>query len=86
MPTVFGDLHAERTFRTYDEANALEAALRELQAAGEIEEIPVLHPEHPRLEEHWFRDVASGEVFRYCPPEFPSRGVWEPVEPPWGQG
>lgn len=27
----------------------------------------------------WFRDNDSGETWRFVPPDFPFRGVWEPV-------
>jgi len=27
----------------------------------------------------WFKDVDSGQVWRLVPPDFPFRGVWEPV-------
>ena len=28
----------------------------------------------------WFEDVDSGQRWRLVPPDFPFRGVWEPVE------
>lgn len=28
----------------------------------------------------WFQDVGSAEIWRLVPPDFPFRGVWEPVE------
>lgn len=28
----------------------------------------------------WFKGVGSGEIWRLVPPDFPFRGVWEPVE------
>ena len=27
----------------------------------------------------WFKDVHSGQIWRLVPPDFPFRGVWEPV-------
>lgn len=27
----------------------------------------------------WFEDVESGEVWRLVPPDFPFKGLWEPV-------
>jgi len=27
----------------------------------------------------WFKDVGTGEVWRLVPPDFPFRGLWEPV-------
>lgn len=27
----------------------------------------------------WFRHLESGQVWRLVPPDFPFRGVWEPV-------
>jgi hypothetical protein len=28
----------------------------------------------------WFEDVASREVWRLVPPDFPFKGLWEPVD------
>ena len=27
----------------------------------------------------WFKDIDSAEVWRLVPPDFPFRGLWEPV-------
>ncbi len=27
----------------------------------------------------WFEDIESGELWRLIPPDFPFRGLWEPV-------
>lgn len=29
----------------------------------------------------WFQDIDSGAVWRLIAPDFPFRGLWEPVEP-----
>jgi len=79
MSGVLAGLHGRRQFNRPEEAEELEKTITELIAAGQVEEIPVAQPEHPRLEEHWYRDVASGDVYRYCPPEYPARGTWEKV-------
>lgn len=30
----------------------------------------------------WFKDCDSGEIWRLIEPDFPFRGMWEPVVPP----
>jgi hypothetical protein len=79
MKGVLGSIKKTRTFASYEESERLEQRLSDLRSSGLIEEIPVTTPEHPLLEEHWYRDIETGEVYRYCPPEFPSRGLWEKV-------
>lgn len=27
----------------------------------------------------WFKDIVSGQVWRLVPPDFPFKGLWEPV-------
>lgn len=28
----------------------------------------------------WFQDIGSGEVWRLVPPDYPFKGLWEPVK------
>jgi hypothetical protein len=55
----------------------LEQKLAELVALGTVVEIPVEPIEHPLQEEHWYLDRVTNAVFRYVPPNFPARGVWQ---------
>ena len=80
MKGILASLKKSRVFSSFEESKHLEQELAELKVSGLIEEIPVTMPEHPLLEEHWYRDIETGEVYRYCPPEFPSRGVWEKIQ------
>jgi len=51
--------------------------------AGMAEEIPVgrINMAMPAgFEERWFKCCTSGEVWRRVTPEFPFRGLWEPVD------
>lgn len=29
----------------------------------------------------WFKEKATGEIWRLVPPDFPFKGLWEPVKP-----
>lgn len=80
--SFFFALHPSRSFVSYDDARALEKELARVTAEGLIQEITVTRPQHPLLEEHWYRHLATGDVYRYCPPEFPARGAWEKVDFP----
>lgn len=79
MSDLLASLHSSTQFSSYREADRLERRLADLKNAGEIEEIAVDWPQHPLLEEHWYRERSTSVVYRYCPPEFPSRGVWERI-------
>jgi hypothetical protein len=79
MKEVLAVIHRKKRFDSYAESEQLEQEIESLIKAGEVEEIPVDTPEHPLLEEHWYREIKTGVVYRYCPPEFPARGVWEEV-------
>lgn len=79
MSGIFKQLHDWRRFDTWREVDHLEKNISELLRAGDIEEISVESPESIMQTERWFRDVATGEVFRYQRPEFPARGIWEKV-------
>lgn len=80
MTGVLGELHSKACFDRPEEAEALEQRIDALIASGQVEEMPVAQPEHPLLEEHWYRDVVTGDVYRYCPPEYPARGTWQKIE------
>ncbi len=73
MKGTLGKLHQKSHFRTYLESERLEKKIQALIKVGKVKEIAVYKPEHPLLEEHWYRDVETGEIYRYCPPEFPAR-------------
>ena len=79
MKGVLSKLHPKNRFESYPENERFERKIKNLIIAGEVEEISVDTPEHPFLEEHWYQDMKTEEIYRYCPPEFPARGVWEKV-------
>jgi len=79
MTGILDTLHHKRHFDIPEESERLEEAIKQLILDGRVEEIAASRPEHPRLEEHWYRDVATGDVYRYCPPEYPARGTWERI-------
>jgi hypothetical protein len=51
--------------------------------AGVTELVPVVEPSPDLifgLEERWYRCKESGEIWRLITPDFPFRGLWEPVD------
>ena len=49
---------------------------------GQVEEITP-DPEYGPGEIYggmWFRELASGEIWRLVPPDYPFKGLWEPVK------
>lgn len=50
--------------------------------AGDLEEVPV-DPKYGPGEIYggrWFRDSRTGETWRLVPPDYPFKGLWEPVK------
>lgn len=80
MISILESLHPKRRIDSAWEEEELEKRIGELVQVGIVEEVAVERPEHPALEEHWYRDRESGEVYRYMPASFPARGKWEKVE------
>jgi hypothetical protein len=80
MSSLLANLHPEHRIDSIAEKDRLEAKLHELITQSLIDEIAVKSPEHPLQEEHWYQDKATGEVYRYIPPNFPARGSWEKVQ------
>lgn len=76
---VLSKIRESEKFSSYEESENFEDQIAFLISTGRIEEVSVESPEHPLLEEHWYKDLDTGEIYRYCPPEFPSRGVWRKV-------
>lgn len=78
--SIFQELHDKGAFDSSQEQERLERNLKELIVAGIVTEVPVKTPmTKSGLGEHWYSEKASGETYRYLPPEFPDRGVWEKV-------
>lgn len=78
MSTV-DSLWSKDHFDSAAEHLAFERALERELGSGTIVEIPVGLPDPLRKAERWFREASSGAIYRYVPPDFPARGVWEPV-------
>ncbi len=55
--------------------------LEGLTAAGVLQEIPADPDYGPGLVYggRWFRHGRSAEIWRLVPPDFPFKGLWEPV-------
>jgi hypothetical protein len=78
--SMFIEIHDKRQFDSVWEYEQMERNLASLLKAGSIVEVPVKTPlSQTDYEEHWYQDKETGEIYRYVPPEFPARGVWEKV-------
>ncbi len=80
--TILARLHRGEEFESADEVHEFEDKLADLVRRAIIEVVPVVKHRSSLDEEAWFRDPRSGLVYRYVPPDFPSRGHWGPVEDP----
>ena len=49
--------------------------------AGEVEELEAdsCYQKGLIYGGRWFRDIKSGQIWRLVEPDFPFRGLWEPV-------
>jgi hypothetical protein len=50
--------------------------------AGNLKEVPA-DPKYGRGEIYggrWFKDTRTGETWRLVPPDYPFKGLWEPVK------
>src|SRR3954471_7136319 len=69
-----GDGSLPRSFSDQWEFRAHRDSLR----PPDWEEVPVEDPvEVGGLDEHWYREVRTGEVWRLVTPDAPFRGTWE---------
>ncbi len=71
-----------RGFATPGEYSRFVRYLEEQVSAGQAEEIPADPGYGPGqiYGGRWFLDPESGEVWRLVPPDFPFKGLWEPVQ------
>ena len=79
---VLGSLHAGEEFDSREDVQRFEHALAVELEKGTIERIPVGRLLSHSAPEEWYREKASGVVYRYVPPEFPLKGHWARVEEP----
>lgn len=78
--SIFNELHDKTRFDSPREYKQLEKNLAGLIRDGIIVEVPVKTPVSPLGHvEYWYREEVSGEIYRYVPPEFPARGIWEKI-------
>lgn len=79
MCSVWQEIHG---FESPGEYARFERYIAEQVARGHAEELDA-DPEYGRGEVFggkWFKDTDTGEVWRLVPPDFPFKGIWEPVE------
>lgn len=79
---VLRSLFDRERFESTFENEKFEAKLNGLLADGSIVEVSVKLPVSNLAGhvEHWYMDKENGDVFRYVPPEFPAKGIWELVD------
>ena len=83
---IFKDMYEQRRFNTDWEYRELRRMLTEAIERGYVEKIPVmkphrLDPDHLDLDEEWYRDKETGEIYSLSPPEEKIRGHWIKVDP-----
>lgn len=49
--------------------------------SGEVEELPSnsIYQKGQIYGGRWFRDIESGHIWRLVKPDFPFKGLWEPI-------
>ena len=75
---VWEEIHG---FSSLGEFRRFEAYIEKQVSDREAEELEP-DPEYGKGEifgGRWFRDVESGQVWRLLEPDFPFKGLWEPV-------
>jgi len=77
--SLFSELYYKRTFDYPYEAKHVEEQIKKLIKSGDVREIPVEVEEGIGSKESWYQDIETGEIYRYCAPNFPARGIWEKV-------
>ena len=55
--------------------------LSEATERGYVEQVPVMKSSSPGLNEEWYRDKETGEIYALSEPWEQVRGQWERVDP-----
>lgn len=74
---IFQEIHDRPFFDSAWERDQLERNIGGLVQQGVIQEIPAVN--QVGYGERWYQEKATGEIYRYVPPEFPAKGVWQNV-------
>lgn len=69
-------------FSSPSEYQRFVAYIEQQVVAGHAEEIPVsaTYGKGEIYGGRWFRDQETKEIWRLVPPDFPFKGLWEPVK------
>ena len=78
--SIFQEMHEQRLFNSEWEYRELRRMLSEAIARGYVEKIPVIKPDPFILDEEWYRDKETGEVYSLVGPHEKSRGQWIRVD------
>ena len=69
-------------FQSLDEYRRFVHYIEGQVQAGHLKEV-LSEPEYQKGQifgGRWFQDIDSGKTWRLGPPDFPFRGIWEPVD------
>lgn len=78
---IFKDMYELHRFNSDWEYRELRRMLAEAIERGYVEKIPVMKPDRWFLDEEWYRDNETGEIYSLAPPEEKIRGHWIKVDP-----
>ena len=80
MNGVLHLIHDRNNFNSINEVKLFEKNIQSLLDQGMIRLVPVkAQISKFRITEYWYQDCESNELYRYCPPDFPAKGIWEKV-------
>ena len=77
---IFKEMHELRVVVSPDDSRELKRMLSEAISRGYVEQVPVMKPHPHCLDEAWYRDVETGEIYSLRP--FDERpGSWTEIDP-----
>lgn len=75
---LWEEIHGFQSLGEYQRfVQYIESQIR-LGQAEEVEPEPNYHKDFV-YGGRWFKDIRSDEIWRLVPPDFPFRGLWEPI-------
>jgi hypothetical protein len=78
--SIFEEMHPFRNFASPQQFTELKRMLGEAISRGHVEAIPVIRRWEVRVEEEWYRDKETGDIYSLVTPVPPADGWWERVD------
>jgi hypothetical protein len=78
--SILEEMHPLQNFATQQQFDELKQRLNDAIGRGYVEAIPVIKRWDVPVEEEWYRDKQTGEIFSLVAPDPPSDGRWERVD------